>query len=180
MPVGHPREATIAPPCRDVQRSCGIPANRHVALAVRAAKSRSRGVPVVSRLIERASSASPHSPARTFSDVWPRSAMRRRGEGPDHPLGGVGRRRWGVHVSGVALVGPRPIDRSSQLMRYTGRTRCRTHLCQRPSTTASAHRASSYAPSSLGCSGGRVAHSDELAGGGSASSGGSPDSVSSS
>jgi hypothetical protein len=47
MPVGHPREATIAPPCRDVQRSCGIPANRYVAAQV--AKSRGRGVPVVSR-----------------------------------------------------------------------------------------------------------------------------------
>ena len=49
MPVGHPREATIAPPCRDVQRSCGIPANRHVTLAAQVAKSRGRGVSVVSR-----------------------------------------------------------------------------------------------------------------------------------
>ena len=37
---------------------------------------------------------------------------------------------------------------------FAGRTRRRTHLCQRPSITANARRASSYAPSSLDCSGG--------------------------
>ena len=44
----------------------------------------------------------------------------------------------------------------SQRHLFAGRTRRRTHLCRRHSATANARRASSSAPSSLDCSGGKA------------------------
>ena len=67
------------------------------------------------------------------------ASLSREGERHD-PLGGPRARGLGRHVSERHL--------------FAGRTRRRTHLCQRPSITGAAHRASFYAPSSLGCSGG--------------------------